>query len=144
MAVSAITITQNTYPGGLDNGQRMFRIYGTFAVTTGTYPPGGYALNWGALEGVKAIPAFNTGGTNTSLMPIDVDVKSAGYRVTTAGTGPSGYVYLWDNVQGNLHVFVSNNGVSNASGPLIELGGNVPGSVVNDVIVFEAVFVRNA
>lgn len=133
MAVSTITITQNPYPRGTTNDQRNEHIFGTFALSQGTYPQNGYALNWGSVEAVKSLPASGTSGP----FPIDV-------RAHSASNPPSGIVYIWDNVAGNLHIFICNNGVSNASGPLIEINGMVlPQWVFSDTIVFEAIFPRN-
>jgi hypothetical protein len=65
-------------------------------------------------------------------------------NVKSVQNPPSGYVYLWDNVLGNLHIFETDNGAagSNASGPLLEIGGAIDNHIVTDVIQFEAIFVR--
>lgn len=141
MAVSTLSVTYNGYPRGNDNTQRNQVRRGTFAITTGgTYPPGGFPIDW-SNEGNKSIPFSGS----STIKPIDVDVKSTGYATTAGGIGPSGFIYIWDSVQGNLHIFQTVNGAggSNASGPLIELGGNIPNAVVQDVISFTATFARN-
>jgi hypothetical protein len=149
MAVSTATITVFGYPKGFDNTQRNVVVRGTIAVTFGTYPPGGYPLNWNNVTNVngellESIPIGTTSPTSTgSPFPIDVDVRSAANRPGTGGTGPSGYIYLWDNILGNLHIFESANGSSNNSGPLIEIGGNLDANIVNDTIQFRAYFTRN-
>lgn len=149
MAVATATVTIFPYPKGFDNTQRNVIVRGTIAVSTGSYPGGGLPLSWGSLtntsgQGIEAIPPNSSTPTSTgSIFPIDVDVKSVSYNTTAGGPGPSGFVYVWDSVNGNLHVFISNNGVSAVSGPLVELGGNIPGAVQNDTIQFTAVFSRN-
>ena len=137
MAVATATISVYSYPTGVSNDQRMEILRGTIAISTGgTYPPGGFSLDWTGIEAVKAIPAGGSTPTSTgSPAPIDVDVKSA-------QNPPSGYVYIWDNVVGNLHIFESNNGVSANSGPLVEIGGAISNKIVTDIIQFRAVFVR--
>lgn len=146
MAVSTATISYFGYPRGNDNTQRNQIRRGTIAISTGgTYPPGGFPLDW-SNEGNKSIPLASTTPSSTgTIKPIDVDVKSTGYVNSANGTGPSGYIYIWDSVQGNLHIFQTVNGAggSNASGPLQELGGNIPNTVVTDTIQFTAVFARN-
>lgn len=147
MAVSTATISYFGYPRGNDNTQRNQIRRGTIAISTGgTYPPGGFPLDWSS-EGNKSIPLPSTTPSSTgTIKPIDVDVKSTGYSTqNSGGPGPSGFIYIWDSVQGNLHIFVANNafGASAASGPLIELGGNIPNTVVTDTIQFTAVFARN-
>lgn len=140
MAIATITINPLAHPKGYDNTQHNEVVRGTFAISTGgTYPPGGFPLNWGALEGIKAIPpSLSTPSSTGSIFPIDVDVKSV-------ANPPSGYIYLWDNVLGNLHIFETVNGAagSNASGPLEELGGAIPNTIVTDVIQFTAYFSRS-
>ena len=137
MAVAKATINVYAYPKGVTNDQRMEILRGTIAISTGgTYPPGGFSLDWTGIESIKAIPASaSTPSSTGSPAPIDVDVKSA-------QNPPSGYVYIWDNVVGNLHIFESNNGVSSNSGPLVEIGGAINNTIVADVIQFRAVFVR--
>lgn len=141
MAIATLTLTPYAYPKGYDNTQRTATVRGTFVIGTGgTYPPGGFPLNWGGLEGLKAIPAGAAtqavAGAQTLPFPIDVNVKSV-------ANPPSGYTYIWDNVLGNLHIFETNNAVSNNSGPLVELGGAIPNTIVTDTIQFEATFFRN-
>ena len=149
MAVATATITVFPYPKGHDNTQRSQIVRGTIAISTGTYPAGGFALSWntssttGGTTQAIPIPASTPSSTSTPA-PFDVDIKSAAYRANSGGIGgPSGYIYLWDSVNGNLHVFESANGASNSSGPLLEIGGNIPGDVVNDSIQFTAWFYRN-
>ena len=143
MAVSSATITVFPYPKGVDNTQRFHVLRGTIAVTNGTYPPGGFPLNWTNLEQVKAIPAGGSTPSSTgSPAPIEVDIFSTSNQAGFGGIGPSGYVYSWDNVLGNMHILEAANGVSNASGPLIEYGGNLDQHIVNDTIQFTAYFVR--
>lgn len=146
MADTTATITINAYPNGTTNDQRMQTIRGVFVLSQGHYPEGGIPLNWNTVEAIKAIPAPGLNPASTgNIFPIDVDVHSSGYVRNNNGVGPSGFIYIWDSVQGNLHIFESNNGVSNASGPLIEIGAAaLPASVFQDTIKFTAVFARES
>lgn len=145
MAVATATINYFPYPKGNDNTQRFQVRRGTIAISTGTYPPGGFPLSWNVGDGVKAIPNPSLTPSSTgTIFPVDVDLKSTGDLGTSGGTGPSGFVYIWDSVLGNLHAFVSTTGLagSTISGPLVEFGGNIPGSMQNDTVQFTAYFVR--
>lgn len=138
MAVATATITtKSRLQGGNDNTMSQQIITGTIAISTGgTYPPGGFPLNWGTLADLKVIPPGNQFQSSTgTIMPVDMDVKSV-------ANPPSGFIYTWDNVNGNLHILISADASSNSSGPLIELGGSVPNTVVTDTIQFKAWFVR--
>jgi hypothetical protein len=138
MAIATATISPFAYPKGYDNTQRNTIVRGTIAISTGgTYPPGGFPLNWGGIEGIKSVPpASLTPSSTGNIFPIDMDVKSV-------ANPPSGYVYLWDNVLGNLHIFVVDHlSTSNSSGPLYELGGAIDNAIVTDTIEFTAVFTR--
>ena len=139
------TIVPFAYPNGYDNTQRCETVRGTITISaTGFYPPGGFALSWANLEGLKTIPpAGSTASSTGSIFPIDANIKSVGNVNSTQGTGPSGFIYLWDNVLGNMHIFtVVTDAASNSSGPLIEIGGTVPPGVRSDTIQFEATFSR--
>ena len=129
MANATATLSVYAYPKGVDNTQRNLVVRGTITLSQGVYPPNaaGFALNWAALEEVKSAPA---------VFPTDVDVKSV-------RNPPSGVVYAWDSTTGNLHIYVSNNGVSSNSGPLIEFNGTLPQWIFADTIQFTAVFARN-
>jgi hypothetical protein len=138
MAIATLTTTIYPYPKGVDNTQRLLSVRGTFSISTGgTYPPGGFPLVWNQTE-LKVIPLGNQYQSSTgSPFPIDVNIKSV-------QNPPSGYIYLWDNVLGNVHIFETDNGAagSNASGPLLEIGGAISNAIVTDIIQFEATFVR--
>jgi hypothetical protein len=138
MAVATATINVFPYPRGYDNTQRNTIVRGTISISTGgTYPPGGFPLNWGGLEGIKAIPQSSLTPSSTgTIFPVDVDVESS-------ANPPSGYIYLWDNVLGNLHIFVVDHlSTSSSSGPLYELGGAIDNQIVTDSIQFRATFTR--
>ncbi len=139
MAVSTATATLFDYPKGVDNTQRFQILRGTIAISTGTYPGGGYAIDWASLKNggggrTEAIPV----GSATSIFPVDCDVQDS-------GTIPKGYIFVVDNV-GNLHVFVAANAASGTSGPLLEGVGpnaNVPGDLSGSTTIqFRASFVR--
>jgi len=128
---STATINVYGFPKGHTVDQRNLTLRGTISITSGTYPLGpggtGWTLNWGAVAGATPVAAA------TTLLPIDCDFKSI-------ANPPTGWIYVWNSVTGNMHLYVCANASSNASGPLQEYNGNVPGSVVNDVIEFRAVF----
>ena len=138
MALSTATATLYDYPKGVDNTQRFQILRGTIALSLGTYPPGGYAVDWASLKNggsgrTEAIPI----GSASTIVPVEVDVYDA-------GTAPTGYVFTVD-VNGFLHVFIAANAASGTSGPLIEGVGpnaNVPGALVSATIQFSAFFVR--
>jgi hypothetical protein len=138
MAVATAAISVYPYPKGVDQTQRMEYIRGTFVISTGgTYPPGGFPLNWSNIEQIKAIPFGSTTPTSTGgPTPFQVQVASA-------ANPPSGYIYLVDGVAGNLHIFEASNSASGNSGPLLEVGGAIDNRIVTDVIQFEAIFFRN-
>jgi hypothetical protein len=138
------TIVPFAYPKGYDNTQRMEIVRGTITISAGQYPPGGFPLNWNNIEGIKAVPAAGSSPASTgNIFPIDVDIKSVANLNSTQGTGPSGYIYAWDNVLGNMHIFqVATDAASGSSGPLIEIGGGISGTIIADTIQFCAVFSR--
>jgi hypothetical protein len=139
MAVSVVTLSTYGYPKGSTNDQRNQTVRGTVSFSIGTYPVGGFPLNWGLLEGVKAIPAGSTTPSSTgTILPTDCDIKSV-------SNPPSGVIYTWDNVLGNLHIFLVGPGAAcSISGPLVEFypGANIPGWILNDTVMFRAVFPR--
>jgi hypothetical protein len=151
MANSTATLTVRAYPHGIDNTQRSQIVRGTVAITTGFYPSGGYVVNWATLsqggsgQGVESIPVAFSGLSSsiTTPFPVDVDIKSVAANTSPYGKGPSGYIYVWDNVNGNIHIFQSaTNAASGNSGPLVEFGGAIPNTIVNDRITFTAVYQR--
>ena len=133
MSAATATITVNTYPAGIDNTQRNEIVRGTIAISQGTYPAGGFSLDWSGQERIKAIAPTSKGPA-----PIDVDVKSV-------ASPPSGVPYAWDSVTGNLHIFQVGPTGSTVSGPLVEFytGNNIPGYIYGDKIAFTAEFTRN-
>jgi hypothetical protein len=138
MAIATATITVKArLQGGNDLTRSQQVLTGTIAISTGgTYPPGGFPLNWSNLPELSTVPQGNQFQASTgTIMPADMDVKSV-------ANPPSGYIYAWDNVNGNLHIFVSADASSNSSGPLQELGGAISNAIVTDTIQFKAWFVR--
>ena len=138
MSTATATITPFGYPNGFDTTNRTQIMRGTIAISPGTYPPGGFPLQW-ATEYVKSTwvgSQTSATGVTTVQVPTEVDVWSA-------GDPPSGYVYATDRTTGNLHIMVQANGSSGASGPLVEYGGNTLNSMQVDTIQFTAVFPKN-
>ncbi len=138
MALATATVSLFDYPKGIDNTQRFQVLRGTIAIGFGTYPPGGFTINWAAVKNgtggqVEAIPI----GSASSVVPVEVDVFDA-------SPTPSGYVFVVDNL-GSLHVFIAANAASGTSGPLIEGVGpnaNVTGALASASVQFTAYFVR--
>jgi uncharacterized membrane protein YedE/YeeE len=138
MAVATVTATLYEYPKGIDQTRNRTILTGTFSFGYGTYPPGGYTIDWASVKNsssgrTSAIPI----GSATTIYPIEADV----YDVSPT---PKGYVFVVDNV-GTLHVFVAANAASGTSGPLIEgVGPNsqVPADLANATIQFNAQFIR--
>ena len=140
MAAAIATATLYEYPRGIDNTQRLQVLRGTFSIGFGTYPVGGFVINWAALKngGGGQTETIPVAGVSSSILPVEADVQSV-------KNPPSGYIFIVDEAVGNLHVFVSANASSGASGPLIEGVGpnaNIPADLANDVIQFTAYFVR--
>jgi hypothetical protein len=136
---TAATLTIFTSPNGstTDTAQQIIR--GTVVIPAGTYPAGGYTLAWGGIEAIKAL---------APVTPLDVTFKSVGSYAGSppvAVGNPTGYDYLWDIVNGNLHIFQSDLAGSPPSAPKTEFttGETIPTAVVNDYIMFTAVFFIN-
>jgi hypothetical protein len=123
-AVVTITIARHT------NDQRFQRYVGTLTIgpAGGTYSPGGLPLD-------SVLQAFLLPQTN--LPPLRVTV--------TSDTG-SGYIYQRIAATGKLMILqVPLSGSLTTAAPLSEvLAGNTLSQVNNDVISFEAVYLRNA
>lgn len=134
MSNSAVTITVLPHPNGVDNTQKSEVVTGHFAISAGTYPPGGMALNW-AIEGIKSNPQNGTAGPLPRYAPIVYeDSNSANY---------SGLAYWVDVTNGNLHIgSASNNNV--AVNPILEIANNatIPATASNASIAFQAWFAR--
>lgn len=132
MADSALTVTINSFPNGIDNTQRMQRVFGHFAIGSGNYPTDGLAISWEGQEPIKAT-ATSSGGPKPAYPPIVFE--------DSPSASISGYLYQVGS-DGNLHVLVSN---SVAGDPNVELtaGDATPAAVVAASIAFVADFYRD-
>lgn len=153
MADSVATIKVFKYPQGVDNTQRNIILRGTISLSTGHYPVGGFPLTWTSAQNLNAgLNAAGAVGTEYIPSPYtNVQVDSARGNVTylptevdvwSAANPPSGWSYFVDTTAGKLHIMCPSNGASGASGPMVEYGGNLITSQLNDVIQFCAVFPR--
>ena len=126
---TAATHTVNPYPNGLDVGQRMLYLYGTVAITAGTYPTGGYPAPGNA----SCVWAAGSQQQLTS------DKAPVMIYYTSVGHPPSGYIYLWDQSAQTLRIFQQ----TGTAAALAELSGAVPAGVIADLIEFEVIVARD-
>lgn len=156
MANGTATIKAFKFPRGGDDTLRNFILRGTITlggVGGAIYPVGGFPLTWTQVtnqnagnsasgQGYAEIPSSYIGvnkdsvNGNTTLLPTEVDVWSS-------SNPPSGYTYVVDASVGNLHILVPSNGASGASGPMVEFGGPLVSSILNDTLQFVAIFPKN-
>lgn len=156
MANGTATLKAFKYPRGLDNTDRNFVLRGSITiggVGGAIYPVGGFPLDWTKVtnlnaglsasgQGYELIPSTYIGVNkdsvlgNVTLIPTEVDVWSS-------ANPPSGYTYVVDASVGNLHILVPSNGASGASGPMVEFGGTLVSSILNDTIQFVAIIPKN-
>lgn len=134
MANSAVTVSINAYPGGIDNTQHFQQVFGHLKISAGNYPANGMAISW-ASESIKSNPASATSAAAPAFAPLVYeDSNSANF---------SGYDY-WVDAVGNLHVGSGSNNNA-ALNPVLEIpsGSNAtPTPVVNASIAFIAWFRR--
>ena len=107
--------------------QRTIKVWGTIAVTAGTYTAGGLTLD---LSKLIISPA----------VPLEVKIYSQAQPLASPPTSVSGYIYSYGlgttQANGTLQILDVSTSV------LAEISGSTPTAVVNDTIGFHAVFVR--
>lgn len=107
--------------------QRTIKVWGTIAVTSGTYTAGGLTLD---LSKLVISPA----------VPLEVKIYSQGQPLSSPPVSVSGYIYSYglgtNQTNGTLQILDVSTSV------LAEISGSTPTVVVNDTIGFYAVFVR--
>lgn len=144
MATALCTITIDNFPAGIDNSQRVIYVSGTIAIQAGpaTYLTGGLALNWQAALDASGqlanLIAVGPGG----LKPFMVWLSSG----ATAGTTVGGFGYVWNKASNTLQLLASSGTQTAGTGTISQEMTNttaIPASVSNDVIRFEAIFVRS-
>jgi|ERR1700691_2581671 len=120
---TTLTFTPNPYPNGFTNDQRWQRVFGTGAITSGTYPAGGYSIVWSSQEGIKS-----------NLPPVTGSVI-----MSSVADPPSGYQYFWDATSQKVRVFQG----AGSAAPGAEISGAVPAGVIADVIGFQLAYPRD-
>lgn len=133
MSTATATLSENSYPFGLSEGNDFVIIHGTIAVqaASATYAAGGLALSWSGLGSNR----FSSKGDGTNAgTPYFVVVRSQG-PVST-----NDYVYEWNRATEKLQIYT---GAAAQTG-LTELtdGATIPSGVSGDHICFAAWFKR--
>ena len=121
MALTLALGTSNPPFDGVDDGQKLFYVFGSIAAS-GNYAAGGDTLDW-----TKLLDALKTG-----YLPVQVQMFSQ-----SASAGHPGYTYYWRPgttlANGKMQVM---NGTA-------ELGaGAYPAAILADTIAFAATFLR--
>lgn len=135
---SAATLVLNNFPRGIDNTQRCTYVRGTVSLSAGTYPTGGLALSWAQIAQDAKISIADG--------PFQVTFFSNNnVASSTASHVGGGYEYVWNETTGNFQILAASGGAA-GTGPVTEEmtnGTSLPAGVTNDIIAFEAVFVKN-
>lgn len=138
-----ITLSLNIYPKGVDNTQRYTYVRGTLTVSASTYSAGGLGTTSGS-----TINWNFDGGVKVGTLPFQVSFFSVG---NTAGGGVAshvggGYQYVWNAATNKFQILAASGGAAGTGAVTEEMtdGTSIPAGVLNDVIQFEAIFVKNA
>ena len=132
---SSVTLTLAPYPGGIDNTQRLTYARGTVSLSAGTYVAGGLPLNF-IMEPIKTQGIY--------LQPIQVTFFSAGVA-TYSSSAIGGFGYVWNKAINSFQILATADNASAGTGPISEEmtnGTSIPTAILDDKILFEAVFVR--
>lgn len=118
MAQATVTVSVAAFPDGREATLDKSHVYGTFAVSTGTYVTNGLPVTFGGNDffespGALASPTF-----------------------VMAYSAATGFQYFYDPVHGTLRIYEQ----GTAAGPLPELGNGA--NVTADTVYFHAVFHR--
>ena len=139
MAQAIVTITyDDPLTGGEDSAQHSQWMYGTIAVqaSAATYATGGLgtgvsgSINWAVGDFPKV----------ANLVPKDVYF----YSGAVAGTTVGGYGYAWNKAANKFQILAAVTVVTGTGAQSTELTGGtaIPANVSNDVIRFEARFLK--
>jgi hypothetical protein len=146
MAKALVTLTANQYPADVNNTQHLTTLRGTAAIQASPafYTAGGLALSWsGVTNGQKSVVPKVQG---IYVTPIQVTFFSAGSSYYgSSGTYVGGFPYLWNKALNTLQIMAAA-AVTAGTGPVMQELADataIPAQVSNDVILFEAVFVRS-
>ena len=141
-----ITLTLNPFPAGVDNTQRLTYLRGKAVVSSGTYVSGGAVVAWKFKKsdgGGSLQPRVGPGG----VQPIQATFFSTDSNTYAMASSQfaGGFVYLYNLASGKFQILVPSGGTP-GSGPALEEmsnGTTIPLQVLNDIIAFEAIFVRS-
>jgi hypothetical protein len=125
----AFTLQAYNAPYALDMTQARRMLHGLLVITTTTYAAGG------------VLPASYSAIKDASgqLVPLDTLNINPDTMWLQSISG-SGYAYVYNKATGKIQIFVNS---GTAQNPQAELAaGAVPTGVINDVIEFEAEWVR--
>ncbi len=132
MTATTLTLTENSYPFGLSEGNDFVIIHGTasFGASPLTYSAGGMAISW-------------TVGSNKFSSKGDGTNAGTPYAAEFVSQGPvstNNYVYVWNRATEKLQIFT---GAAAQTG-LTELtdGAAIPAGVSGDHIAWRAWFKR--
>lgn len=132
MGTATATLTIDNFPTGIENTQHLITVRGTVAISASpdTYAAGGLALSW-VNELIKS----------NSVHPIDAKFYSVGLNGSTVG----GFLYQWNKASDTLQVLAASGGTAGtgAVGEEMTDATAIPAAISNDVIRFEAKFVRS-
>lgn len=133
MATATATLSENSYPFGLSEGNDFVIIHGTVAIqaASATYAAGGLAISWTGLGSNR----FSSKGDGTNA--------GTPYAAIFTSQGPNGtnaFVYLWNRATEKLQIFT---GAAAQTG-LTEItdGATIPAGVSSDHVAFMAWFKR--
>jgi len=115
MSNSAATFTVNPFPNGVDDRARFRELFGTVAISAGSYPANG-------------IP----------VTQIDSDPYGSNAPVWLEMQGVSGYVFIYDPTHVTIRIFES----AGSAAPLTEVSTTTPSGVVSDTIAFRCTLLR--
>jgi len=134
MATATATITVDPYPFGFNDTLNWRIIYGTIAIqaSPAQYATGGLALSWAGILG----NLFGSKGDGTNAgTPHIVYIQSKSPQNSTL------YTYVWNSSTEKLQIFYAGSAVSTPEAEFPN-ATNIPANVSNDVIAFEAHFLR--
>jgi hypothetical protein len=144
-------LTLNPFPAGIDNTQHLIYVRGVAKPSVTLYKQGGLTLNWFQLKTVSSGTSFTGEPIKVQgkyVLPIQVNFFSVGagnYQngVYTVVTG--GYEYVYNLTNNTFQIFAASGGTATTGPVSVEMPNQspIPAAVLNDVIQFEAVFVRS-
>lgn len=126
----AATVSAYNAPYGLDHTQTRVYLHGSLVFTTQTYTPGGILPNWGTIK--------DASGQIVLLDSLNVNPDT----VWIQSVSGSGFQYSYVKSTGKIEIFGSGSGVANSPASVELTAITIPAAVLNDVIEFEAEWVK--